>query len=170
MKITYAQFRDMVEEAEPFADLDAVKFDYVKNIDTIEQLVAQWDIGYFAYFYFKNIGKHRRLCEHGIAQSAQYSYFYATKFLKKRFRLGEQAIAQSVHFSLHYAIDVLHGRFAAGEYRISKNAEASYFYALYALQGRFELGEPAIYSDEYFAQCYDNYLRDLAARAAYTGD
>lgn len=79
-----------------------------------------------------------------IAQSAEYSYWYAYHVLDGPFPAGEAAIAQYGYRSFNYAVYVLRGPFQLGEAAIASDALASFSYAKNVLKSRFRLGEPAI--------------------------
>jgi hypothetical protein len=95
-----------------------------------------------------------------IAQSADYSYFYAYNILKGPFVKGEDAIAQSSYYSYYYARDVLKGPFPKGEDAIAKNAQFSYWYAEDILKDRFEKGEPTLIKSNYLDD-YKKFLKSI---------
>ena len=76
-----------------------------------------------AYTYVCFIGEQIKSVEPFIANSAEYSYWYARNYLDGHFYLGEPIISKSAYWSFYYATDII--------------------------KDRFYLGEPSIYDSEY---------------------
>ena len=108
---------------------------------------------------YKNNPKELKKREGAIAQSAEYSYWYAADVLKERFEAGEEIIATNAQYSYWYALDVLKNRFEAGEEIIATDAWCSYRYAADVLKERFEAGEESILNGGY-KQDYLKFLKE----------
>jgi len=100
--------------------------------------------------------------EHIIAESAEYSYKYATEIIKGRFIAGERAICQTSDWAFFYASDVIKGKWKDGEGAILKSPKKVYEYALEVLDERWPEGEKALIDAYVFdSQYLRDYIRDF---------
>ena len=97
------------------------------------------------YAYFT---KRRLLDAEHLLVEPKHAYTYVC-FIGERIKNVEPFIANSAEYSYWYAGNYLNGHFYLGEPIISKSAYWSFYYATDIIKDRFYLGEPSIYDSEY---------------------